>query len=162
LTFPQKTVVAAVSNGTGNLDLFACDVQDGHGVPYTASNHGAAGWGAGAWGQLPTLLDPVGPLVLPAGSAFAGASAEVGSMDIFVVDNSQTLCHASQNTSSPAWSDWAAVVQGATFPVGTRPAVVTPGSDAIQLIAVGTDGHVWTAWSQFGGGWNGWTRIGAS
>ena len=158
LAFPAKTVVAGVSAGAGNLSLFIVDPQ---GQPLFASNSMPDGtFPELAWGPMTALLDPVGPLQLAPGAALACACPQPATTAIFAFDKSQTLRQASLSTDTPSGSSWSAVIPSATFPAGTLPAVQAPGSDAVQLAAVGTDGRVWNAWQQFGQ-WQGWFPIGS-
>jgi hypothetical protein len=143
--------VTVVTRSTDHLDVFAVGT-DGH--VYTAAWEPdfADGW-HGWW--------RIGDLVAPQGAPVHCVSRSIDHLDIFVTDSSGNIQTAAWEPDfADGWHGWWPINGGRAAP-GAPVTAVSRSTDHLDVFAVGTDGHVYTAaWEpDFADGWQGWWRM---
>ena len=149
---PQGAYVGAVSRSQDHLDVFSTDA---HGVIRTAAWQPAFTDGWRGWWEIRGGRAAAGAPVI-------GTSRSANKLDVFAIGTDNRVYTAAWEPAfTDGWHGWWNLRNGVAVP-GAPVTVVSRSADKLDVFAVGTDGHVYTAaWEPaFTDGWHGWWRIG--
>jgi hypothetical protein len=151
----KDTPIAAVSSGSGLIDLFGVADSGGGQKDSPVST---AWWRGLLWGGW-TSVKSGASVVFPKGTPIAAVSSEPGFIDLFGAKDDGRVYTASWRGSNP-WGGWAQVGKTGTaiFNQLTPMTAVSSALGFIDVFGVDTHGFVNTA-SWRGNGWGGWSPV---